>query len=77
MFLSQVIKECSAMNVPVIVAPYEADAQITYLVKSGVVDFAITEDSDLLPFGCQVRVGEYTLLSFPCFSIFMTLNYIL
>ncbi|XP_063681939.1 exonuclease 1-like [Bolinopsis microptera] len=49
----EVIKECSAMNVPVIVAPYEADAQITYLVKSGVVDFAITEDSDLLPFGCQ------------------------
>ena len=42
------------MNVPVIVAPYEADAQITYLVKSGVADFAITEDSDLLPFGCQV-----------------------
>jgi exonuclease-1 len=44
------------MNVPVIVAPYEADAQITYLVKTGVVDFAITEDSDLLPFGCQVRI---------------------
>ena len=66
------------MNVPVIVAPYEADAQITYLVKSGVVDFAITEDSDLLPFGCQVRVREYyTLLSFPCFSIFMTFNYVL
>ncbi|KAL5253322.1 hypothetical protein ACHWQZ_G013192 [Mnemiopsis leidyi] len=49
----EVIKECNAMNVPVVVAPYEADAQITYLVKTGVADFAITEDSDLLPFGCQ------------------------
>ena len=50
------------MNVPVIVAPYEADAQITYLVKSGVADFAITEDSDLLPFGCQVTVREFVFL---------------
>ena len=53
------------MNVPVIVAPYEADAQITFLVNSGAVDFAITEDSDLLPFGCQVtRSISFTGLIF-------------
>ncbi len=33
-------------------APYEADAQISFLMKEGHVDFAISEDSDLLAFGC-------------------------
>ena len=37
-----------------VVAPYEADAQIAYLVQHGFADFAISEDSDLLVFGCPV-----------------------
>ena len=36
------------------VAPYEADAQLAYLSLIGKVDFVITEDSDLLPFGTDV-----------------------
>ena len=32
-------------------APYEADAQLAYLSKEGVVDLVISEDSDLLVFG--------------------------
>ena len=36
-----------------IVAPYEADAQLAYLVKNGLADGVISEDSDCLPFGCQ------------------------
>ena len=36
-----------------IVAPYEADAQLAFLSKSGKVDFCISEDSDLLAFGCN------------------------
>ena len=36
-------------------SPFEADAQLTYLVNEGIADLAITEDSDLIPFGCQVR----------------------
>ena len=35
-----------------IVAPYEADAQLAYLALTGDVDAVITEDSDLLPYGC-------------------------
>ena len=35
----------------VIVAPYEADAQLAYQSKIGYVDAIITEDSDLIPFG--------------------------
>jgi exonuclease 1 len=36
-----------------VVAPYEADAQLAYLERIGLVDGIITEDSDLLVFGCQ------------------------
>ncbi|PAA91948.1 hypothetical protein BOX15_Mlig027325g1, partial [Macrostomum lignano] len=36
-----------------IVAPYEADAQLTHLCNAGLVDAVISEDSDLLAFGCK------------------------
>ena len=36
-----------------IVAPYEADSQLAYLSKEQIVDLIITEDSDLLVFGCR------------------------
>lgn len=36
-----------------IVSPYEADPQLAYLLKSGIVRAVITEDSDLLAFGCS------------------------
>eukprot|EP00892_Ulva_mutabilis_P007615 jgi/Ulvmu1/5225/UM022_0018.1 len=39
-------------GVEFIVAPYEADAQMAYLAKNGLVDLVITEDSDLLVYGC-------------------------
>jgi exonuclease-1 len=39
-------------NVQYIVAPYEADAQLTFLAVCRQVDAVITEDSDLIPFGC-------------------------
>ena len=35
------------------VAPYEADAQLAYLERAGIVDAILTEDSDMLVFGCQ------------------------
>ncbi|KAJ4703742.1 Exonuclease 1 [Melia azedarach] len=47
--LIQVLKQ---ENVCYIVAPYEADAQMTFLAVSKQVDAVITEDSDLIPFGC-------------------------
>lgn len=36
-----------------VVAPYEADPQLAYLEQQGLVDGIITEDSDLLIFGCH------------------------
>ena len=35
------------------VAPYEADAQLAYLIKAGMADAVFTEDSDLFPFGAK------------------------
>lgn len=40
------------MRIEVIVAPYEADAQIAYMVREGIADVGISEDSDLLVYGC-------------------------
>jgi exonuclease-1 len=39
-------------KVQCIVAPYEADAQLAYLMKTSKVEAVITEDSDLIAFGC-------------------------
>ena len=44
-------KLCKAMGFQVIVAPYEADAQLAYLSRSKIVDAVMTEDSDLFIFG--------------------------
>jgi len=49
----RVIKELRKREgVRVTVAPYEADAQLAYLSIHAHVDFVISEDSDLLPYGC-------------------------
>ncbi|XP_077352430.1 exonuclease 1 [Festucalex cinctus] len=48
-----VIKAARARGVDCVVAPYEADAQLAYLTKSGLAHAVITEDSDLLAFGCK------------------------
>jgi hypothetical protein len=37
-----------------VIAPYEADAQLAYLARAGEVAAVITEDSDLLAYGCPV-----------------------
>lgn len=49
-WLLQVLKK---EGIDYIVAPYEADAQMTFLCMKKHVDAVITEDSDLIPFGCS------------------------
>jgi exonuclease-1 len=46
------IRECRRRNVDCIVAPYEADAQLAYLNLKNMAQIVITEDSDLVLFGC-------------------------
>lgn len=53
-------------------APYEADAQLAYLEKQGIIDGIVTEDSDLLVFGCK-RVSSGL---WPCHDSVLTDVYI-
>ena len=46
----QVIKRIPGVRY--VVAPYEADAQLGLLARNGHVDAVITEDSDIILFGC-------------------------
>ncbi|TPX38893.1 hypothetical protein SeMB42_g06558 [Synchytrium endobioticum] len=49
----KVIQELKRLHVEYIVAPYEADAQLAYLSRTNRVSAVITEDSDLVVFGCN------------------------
>ncbi|KAL7551438.1 hypothetical protein ACHAWF_015484 [Thalassiosira exigua] len=48
----ELIKACKQLNIAFLVAPYEADAQMARLAHVGIVDLVITEDSDILVYGC-------------------------
>ncbi|OLN96165.1 Exodeoxyribonuclease 1 [Colletotrichum chlorophyti] len=47
------IDELKKMGVSYVVAPYEADAQLVYLERQGLINGILSEDSDLLVFGCK------------------------
>ncbi|KAH9246983.1 hypothetical protein BASA81_015414 [Batrachochytrium salamandrivorans] len=49
----KVLQSFQARGVECIVAPYESDAQLAKLARDGKVNFVISEDSDLLAFGCN------------------------
>ena len=44
-------------------SPYESDAQITFLVNNGYADLAITEDSDILAYGCKEVSSTFSFIS--------------
>lgn len=57
-----VMVELDRKHVKYVVAPYEADPQMVYLEKIGLVDGILSEDSDLLIFGCQrliTKLNDY------------------
>jgi exonuclease-1 len=47
------VQELKKEGIEFIVAPYEADSQLAFLDQQGIVSAIITEDSDLLAFGCR------------------------
>lgn len=49
----QFIDELKKTGVQYVVAPYEADAQLVYLERKGLIQGILSEDSDLLVFGAQ------------------------
>ncbi|KAJ6340321.1 hypothetical protein OIU77_008140 [Salix suchowensis] len=56
----QLIQILRSENIEFLVAPYEADAQLAYLAgleaERGGIAAVITEDSDLLAYGCQATI---------------------
>ncbi|CAF0761738.1 unnamed protein product [Didymodactylos carnosus] len=57
----EIIQALRKMGVDCLVAPYEADAQLAYLNLSGIADVVITEDSDLVLFGCKLILYKLDL----------------
>ena len=57
-----IIDYCKSEGIKYIVAPFEADAQMVYLEKQGLIQGIISEDSDLLIFGCSrliTKLNDY------------------
>ncbi|CRG98647.1 exonuclease I, putative [Plasmodium relictum] len=50
--IDSVINFCKQKNIEYIISPYEADAQLSYLCRMGYISCVISEDSDLLVYGC-------------------------
>ena len=57
------VDECKQIlklfGLPYIDAPSEADPQLAYLIKENLVDYVISEDMDLLTFGCTKLIRNY------------------
>lgn len=53
-----IIDYCKRNSIPYIVAPFEADPQMVYLEKMGLIQGIISEDSDLLVFGCKTLITK-------------------
>lgn len=54
----QLIDELKKAKVDYVVAPFEADSQLAYLEKLGIIDGVLSEDSDLLVFGVKCLVTK-------------------
>ncbi|KAF1920517.1 exodeoxyribonuclease 1 [Ampelomyces quisqualis] len=52
------IEELKHHNVRYVVAPYEADSQMAYLERKGIIQGVLSEDSDLLVFGVKCLITK-------------------
>lgn len=47
-------------HIHILQAPREADAQLAWLSKNGIVDIVVTDDSDLIVYGCPMIIFKLT-----------------
>lgn len=52
------VKLVSKKFVTIVDSPNEADAQLAYLAYKGLVDAIITEESDLIVYGCPIEISK-------------------
>ncbi|KAF2087186.1 hypothetical protein K490DRAFT_16366, partial [Saccharata proteae CBS 121410] len=52
------IEELKRARIDYVVAPYEADSQLVYLERQGLIQGILSEDSDLLVFGAKVLITK-------------------
>lgn len=62
---SKLVKDVKAKfesfeKIEIIQAPNEADAQLAFLATNGIVDFVISDDSDLIVYGCPKIIFKIT-----------------
>ena len=57
----EVIDFLKFRNLEVLVAPYESDAQLAFLLRRGLVDYIMSEDSDMIAFGCRKIVKGFKI----------------
>jgi exonuclease-1 len=52
------IEELKYHNIQYVVAPFEADSQLAYLERKGIINGVLSEDSDLLVFGVKCLITK-------------------
>lgn len=63
-YVYDIIQMLKQNNIEYIISPYESDAQLCYLQKINYVDYLLTQDSDLIVYGCTnilYNFKEYTV----------------
>ncbi|KAH0481682.1 MAG: uncharacterized protein KVP18_004033 [Porospora cf. gigantea A] len=61
---AQVTDALNARHIAWMVAPYEADAQLAFMVRQGQLSAAISEDSDLIAYGCPRSLFKVNALGY-------------
>ena len=64
----QHLKRC---GIGYVVAPFEADAQLAFLFREGIVDAVIAEDSDMIPYGVECFISKLDRGTHECKMILM------
>jgi len=56
-----IIELITLFGFPYIISPEEADSQCAYLIQKKLVDFVVSDDMDLLLFGCDKVIRKFTI----------------
>jgi exonuclease-1 len=59
----KIIYYLNIYKIEYIISPHESDAQLSYLDKINYIDYIITEDSDLIAYGCKNILYKYDTIN--------------